>query len=215
MISHKHKCIFVHIPKCGGSSIEDIIWPKPKDRTPETLWMGITSPGRNKYQTGGLQHLLASQIRAEVGEEAFRNYFKFSMVRNPWDKAVSNYVYTKNRKDLMSFIGMAETDDFRTYLSLIQQTHHVQWESQHKFVMDAGRRLIVDFVGRFESFEEDAYKILDQIGLGRKIFGFRLRKIPHANKSLRSNYRDYYNAETKEIVRKLFEEDIEQFGYMF
>src|SRR5579862_2264802 len=61
MISDALRCIFVHIPKTGGSSIEDVLWPE--ERSPEDLWMGFVDDYHNKYQTGGLQHLLARQIR--------------------------------------------------------------------------------------------------------------------------------------------------------
>ena len=67
MISHEKKCIFIHIPKCGGTSVEDVIWPKEQGRTEDDLWMGFVSRFENKYQTGGLQHLLACQVREEVG----------------------------------------------------------------------------------------------------------------------------------------------------
>lgn len=68
MISHTRRCIFVHIPKTGGTSVENLIWPMP--RTANDLWMGFRDNYHNKYQTGGLQHLLATQIRSEVGSRS-------------------------------------------------------------------------------------------------------------------------------------------------
>ena len=112
MISYKHNCIFVHIPKTGGTSIENIIWPfNKKPRAESNLWKGTGDTNHNKYQTWGLQHLLASQIQKEVGDEIFEIFFKFTIVRNPWDKVVSQYIYMKKRKDLREFIGMKEDDD--------------------------------------------------------------------------------------------------------
>jgi len=177
--------------------------------------MGFISKYHNKYQTGGLQHLQASQIMLEVGEELFHSYFKFAIVRNPWDKTVSQFEYMNKREDLRDFISMKENDSFKKYLSLIQKTPHVQWESQHKFILDENNRSLVDFIGKFESFEDDVYTILDKLKIGRKIFGLRLKKIPHTNKSSRSHYRDYYDAESKEIVEKLYKKDIDQFKYTF
>lgn len=215
MVSHKHKCIFVHIPKSGGSSIENLVWPAQKDRVESNLCMGFISEYQNKYQTGGLQHLLSSQIKQELGEDIFNRYFKFTIVRNPWDKAVSQFTYMKKRKDLRAFIGLAEDDSFKKYLSLIQQSVHVQWESQHKFIMDENNKLMVDFLGRFESFERDTHKILDELKIGKTMLGLRFKKIPHTNKSLRSHYKDYYDAESKKIVEKIYNEDIERFEYTY
>lgn len=93
MVSHELRTIFIHIPKTGGSSIEQLIWPIQDGRTEVDLWMGFKDRYSNKYQTGGLQHLLALQVRQELGLEVFEQYFKFAVVRNPWDKAVSQYRY--------------------------------------------------------------------------------------------------------------------------
>ena len=62
-----------------------MIWPSPELRSVDDLWMGFVDKYHNKYQTGGLQHLLAKQIRTEVGSVTFDSYFSFSIVRNPWD----------------------------------------------------------------------------------------------------------------------------------
>ena len=208
MISYEKKCIFVHIPKTGGASIEKIIWPKRRDRVVGNLWKGYVKPYYNKYQTGGMQHLLARHIMAEVGQETFEKFLKFTIVRNPWDKAVSQYAYLKKRKDLRDFVGMSENADFKTYLSLTKQKKHVQWESQHRFICDDNGRQLVDYVGRFENFEADVNHILRVLEIGHS-------KIPHRNKSDRTHYQDYYDAESAEMVGEMYREDAEIFGYTF
>jgi hypothetical protein len=211
MLSHKRKCIFVHIPKTGGTSVENLIWCRKRDRVESNLWKPVL---RNKYQTGGLQHLLASQIRQEVGDACFQSYFKFTIVRNPWDKAVSQFAYMRGRKVLRGLIGMPEDACFKTYLSLIQKEPHVQWESQHRFFLDDHGERLVDFIGRFESLEDDVRTILGELKMGRHFLG-RRRKIPHANRSQRVHYRDYYDTESQGMVADLYGKDIETLGYTF
>jgi len=206
MISNNYKCIFVHIPKSGGSSIEDILWPG--ERKESDLWMGFISKYENKYQTGGLQHLCAGQIRNEVGRSIFNEYFKFSFVRNPWGKAVSQFSYMKKRDDLREYIGMKKNDTFKKYLELIQNKSHVQWSPQHKFITDSNGQCLVDYIGRFESFERDVLNIMERLGLF-------VQKIPHMNKSDHRPYFEHYDHESVEIVRDFYRDDIEMFNYRF
>lgn len=168
--------------------------------------MGFVAEYRNKYQTGGLQHLLATQVRAEVGQDVFASYFKFSFVRDPFDKAASQYEYTRTmRPDLQAYIGMRETDSFKRYLELIQKREHVQWQEQHRFLYDDSGALLVDYVGRFETFESDAAAILGRLGIDCDV--------PHVNASKRRRTSSYYDAEASEIVGALYRRDIEIFGY--
>lgn len=205
MISHRHKCIFVHIPRSGGSSIEDIIWP-PDERTEANLWMGFIRPMYNKYQTGGLQHLLARQVRDEIGEEEFAHYFKFTFVRNPWDKAVSQFNYTMQlRPDLRSFAGIPDDASFEKYLDRIRQVPHVQWERQIEFMHDRNGQVLVDHIGRFESFAADAAAVFARLGL-------EVNAIPHVNRSVREAGVVYSN-EARDLIAEHYAADIRAFGY--
>ncbi len=209
MISYSHRCIFVHIPKTGGTSIEDAIWgPDRRSRTVDQLWMGVDASGSNPYQTGGLQHLLARQIRQEVGLAVFDACFKFSFVRNPWDKAVSQYVYLSSRPDLLVRLGIPRGGSFKEYLIRIGSVPHVQWLEQCDFLLDHDGELLVDFVGRFERFERDLRSVLSRLGIA-------CDSIPHEYRGDRSHYRDYYDAECVEIVRERYRRDIERFGYTY
>ena len=211
MISYDKRCIFIHIPKCGGTSIENIIWPDTEQRTERNLWMGFVSKYHNKYQTGGLQHLLARQVLEEVGKDVFDSFYKFVIVRNPWDRIVSQFAYMQMRPDLMDFIGMNQKTEFKHYLDLIQKKQHVQWMPQTEFILGKDGKLLVDMIGHIENFEEDSLKIFNKLGL----YGAK-SKVGHAKRSKRKKIDFYYSdLEAIEMVGQIFSSDIEYFGYSF
>jgi hypothetical protein len=170
--------------------------------------MGFVDQYHNKYQTGGLQHLLATQIRAEVGAEVFSRYYKFSIVRNPWDRAISQFAYMDKRDDLRVFVGMKKGDSFKKYVELIAKKRHVQWEPQVSFVRNSTGESLVDHIGRYESFSDSVFHVLRAIGI-------KADKIPHRNKGQRGAYQDYYDAESREMIGAMYAADIEAFGYCF
>lgn len=207
MISRRHHCIFVHIPRTGGSSIENVIWPG--ERGAADLWMGFVRPHHNKHQTGGLQHLYARHIRQEVGEETFQDFFKFAFVRNPWDKLVSLFAYLGRRPDLREFMSVPEGTPFADFIELAAQSGHVQAAPQVDFIYSEDGEPLADFIGRFERLAEDAATVFARIGLEEAI-------LPAANASARSrDYRAYYDDATAQRVADLYARDIERFNYRF
>jgi hypothetical protein len=210
MISYDKRCIFIHIPKCGGTSIENVIWPRPEDLTEANLWWGFVSKYHNKYQTGGLQHLLARQVRSEVGWEIFNSFYKFTIVRNPWDRIVSQFAYMQTRPDLMDFIGMQPDTEFKAYLGLIQKKQHVQWMPQTDFILDQDGTLLVDKIGRLESIEKDSDEVFDILGVCRE-----QTKNFHANRSERKSIDHYYDQESVEMVGEIYSSDINYLNYSF
>lgn len=208
MIFHKQKSIFIHIPQAGGTSIENLLWPDIESRDAESLWMGFVKPHYNKYQTGGLQHLIAKQVREEVGRNIFDAYYKFSIVRNPWDKVISQFCYMQRRKDLREFLGMKKSTSFEKYLDLIQKKEHIQWKKQIDFILDDNGESLVDEVFKLENLSVEMPKLSSSLGIDTHV-------LPHHNKGDRKAYSDYYSDETKEIVTDFYKEDIAYFKYEF
>lgn len=152
--------------------------------------------------------MLAVHIRHEVGLATFNQCFKFAFIRNPWDKAISQYHYMATREDLREYIGMLPNDSFKKYLELIQKKIHVQWEQQYKFIFDENGKVIIDFLGRFESFHRDVNYVLARLGIKK-------RTIPHRMKTVHRPYQEYYDNEAIEIVQSIYSKDITAFGYTF
>ena len=173
MIDRNRRFIFIHIPKCGGTSLEDVVWPVP--RRVEDLWGGFIDPWHNPYQTGGLQHLTAALVRQHVGAAEFDRCFRFAFVRNPFDRVLSQYRYMRRRADLREFIGMGVEDDLMTYLQRIQTRQHVQWMPQCDFLLDADGTCLVDHVAKLEQAAAGFAKVVAHLGLPP---GTRL---PHSN----------------------------------
>ena len=207
MICRARRLIFVHIPKTAGTSIEDVIWTGR--RTTRELWGGLVSTYSNRYQTGGLQHLQAAQIRHAVGRGLFDRCFRFSVVRNPWDKAVSQYAsMVRSRPDLLAFLDFASIPSFDAYLERIGRRPHVQWLPQKPFLVDTdGRTPLVDTILRFETMAGDWAALAGRLDLPGTL--------GHRNASERRPYQDYYSDRSIGVVGDLYGEDIAAFGYAF
>ena len=178
IISHEHKFIFLKTKKTAGTAIEaalselcgprDVITPyreeseqdrkglppqnyridhplKPRRPLLRRLLM---RPERYYHQSVGYyEHMPASRVRDYVGEEVWRSYFKFAFDRNPWDRQVSWYLYkTKSRRVRPSFERFMGSRR-RAFVS-------------NYAIYSIDGALAVDFVGRYESLEEDLNKAL-------------------------------------------------------
>ena len=91
IISRKHKFIFVHIPKVGGTSIKKCLLPfYDRKKELEKIPKGLRSSN-----VIARKHAYASVLLQALGKNIWRSYFKFAFVRNPWDWVVSIYHFIR------------------------------------------------------------------------------------------------------------------------
>ncbi len=186
MISHEHGFIFIHIPKTGGTSIASRIY-----------------------------HLCENVVKHQFAEDIFeerepdRDYFSFSIVRNPWDREVSRYCYQRqNRSDDLH--REANRLSFRDWLRRRQDDRFFMnflGSPQLDWLTDSGGRPLVDFVGRFETIESDWKYIRKRLGVDGDI--------PRLNSSDHGPYAEFYCNETRAMVEAAYRKDIDFFQYSF
>lgn len=137
----------------------------------------------------------------------YKDHFKFAFVRNPWDRVVSAYhnkILTKNYPPFKQCYDK----DFAYFVEFIRKSNvesgdpHIQLQTRLIPVKQ------LDFLGRYETFEEDLTTVLYTIGLGHV-------RIPHVNSTSHRHYSEYYTEHTKQVIAKVYREDIEAFGYTF
>tara|TARA_A100001037_G_scaffold206412_1_gene184703 strand:- start:13340 stop:13936 length:597 start_codon:yes stop_codon:yes gene_type:complete len=198
MICHEHKCIFIHIPRTAGSSVEQ--WICGQD------WWDVDPPTK---------HLTASQAKARYADH-WDDYFKFSIVRNPWARMMSclaypDYFGVKLVDGTLDFTGYEQR--FGTPLTLeIDYRFHQREEVLRKTHTDGRVYLNVldeplDFVGRFEHLEKDTALIAERLVLATP---FRV-----STEAAPLDYRRVFNDDALNWVAKSFRDDIAKFSYAY
>jgi hypothetical protein len=199
-ISDRFKCIFIHIPRTAGTSIKGALEMQGRGHP---LW----------------------QYYYLVYPEQWDSYFKFTVVRNPWDRMVSAYHYAKMEKsywhdnlnrisphpdyELLSKKTFEETCAIlKNRRTLLQ---HEVWHPQYLFVTKQENKIhsiAVDFVLRHENIEKDFKALCEKLQI-------KDIPLPCVNPSTHDNYRSYYTDETKGLIGKAYSTDIRLFEYEF
>lgn len=213
MISHEYKFIFIHIPKCAGSSIKDHLFPNMNLhwREPNYEVLFGWCPKRKIH----LQHATSKQLLEEglISEEDWRNYFKFTFVRNPWDRAYSDYLWIINDSKVKGSFGqyMKATGPFK---EIFTNRDNESYRGDHKIpqtdFFDFEGDYALDFVGRFETLEQDMELINNQLNISSE-FAEHKKK----NTFRKPHYSHFYGKTERKLVESFYKQDIARLEYSF
>jgi len=188
-----YRCIFIHIPKTAGVSVSHAL-----------------------FGGGGNTHAPLAAVQEVFRDGEFDTYFKFTFVRNPWDRLVSAYEYLRvgvspEEYDWAMSQKVSGFASFRTFVRWLGDTRAsegMHFLPQHQHVRTANSENGMDFVGRYETLERDVAHVARRLGVKARL--------PHLNRSPgRRPYQEYFDAETRDIVGEVYRPDVELFGYDF
>ena len=204
-LSHSHKFLFIAIPKTGTTSVGNI------------LANFSSKVGRYK----GDQHVTYSFLKESLKTKLdFDEYFKFSVVRNPWDRLVSVFhflninnestelVAPRTRNRLFNRHIKKYKGNFKDFVRGVDIDQILHTREQYSFVCNDKYDIELNFICKLENLQEDFDTICDKIKIPPQ-------QLPHKNKSKHKHYSEYYDEETKSIVAEKYAKDIEYFGYKF
>ena len=188
-----NKCIFVHIPKTGGVSISKALF--------------------NNY---GGSHRTIEDYMLIFNPIEFSNYFKFTFVRNPWDRLVSAFFFLKAGGFEESDRKWSETHlkpytNFNVFVREWVNEKNIllypHFKPQHSFICAINNTIPIDFIGFYENLYSDFNFICEKLNIKNNI------KI--LNKSNHQDYTKLYDKESIKIVANVYSKDIELFKYTF
>ena len=228
ILSHKYRFIFLKTGKTAGTSTEialsahcgpdDIITPIGEED--EDIRRQLGYPGPQNYLASPLayrfrdlvalatqrelkmafyNHVPAFRVRRLIGDRIWRDYYKFCIVRNPWERVISSYYWhtrdTRPRPSVRDFL--------RDGGAVGMQRRGFQ-------VYTIAGEVAVDKVCRFETLAGDLEDVRRRLGIPEPL---NLPRAKEGSRSDRRSYREILDKEEIDEIRRLFADEFELFGY--
>lgn len=217
LISHKNKFITIDIPKTGTRSMRLSLEP-----------LGIIDIIGGPYATQDNpfeQHGSALSAKNQFIEKFWnwKEYYKWIIVRNPWERYFSFFKYFKGygekylRRDESINWGQVQVNQGKMCVELFCDKSDVQilrniilkHTSQDSYYCDANGEIIVDHIASFENLKNEFVFLCNQVGINAPA-------LQHGNKSVDSlNMHDIYNEELIDLVAQKEKSVIDLKGYNY
>lgn len=201
--------LFIHIPKTGGSSLEEVLFQY------------------KSFEYHEVTHAISLQYKDYLDDDFFFSLHKFAFIRNPWDLQVSCWRYYIRQQGVdMSFdefirwkftgsiIHMIDRlpKNEESSIDRLKRAFYVHRIPQTHYLINEKGEYLVDYIASFEKLNFHYEHLVDHLNLEKNY-------IPKVNVSSYQDedrdYRKLYTEETKEIVRSRFNLDILMYGYQF
>ncbi|MFC1867177.1 sulfotransferase family 2 domain-containing protein [Thermodesulfobacteriota bacterium] len=213
-ISYKYKVIFVHIPKTSGTYIENILGMHgdlEKVGLEDTKQGGF-GPHNNHLWGGGYQHCSIKELFNILNKDIFDNYIKFTVVRHPYTRILSEIAWkigykswiSKGKKMPINILN-EELNKIYSNFKKNNKFSDIHLMSQSDYIMMDGK-IAVDKIFKFEK-HEDIKKFLSSLGADTK----------QQKRMATDKYEEsvYLTKDNKSKIYEMYKKDFEYFSYKF
>lgn len=225
LISHRYRFIYTKTAKTASTSVESFF---EQFCMPEGAW--TQSHARSEYEsptgiigyrgsdlpkgTKWWNHMSASEIKKIVGSDVWDSYFKFCVVRNPFEKCISAFChfgkdYQVDRRSALN--GLRDEEISMEQLRFIGFLQKMAPADRDKYIIN-GEFCLDNFI-RYETLGEDIRRICRHIDVP-----FDLKNLPMFKKGIRdenATIESLYTKKSRDIVERLFDFELQYFGYHF
>lgn len=211
VVSHRRRFVFIHVPKTAGGSLkrallaqcDDAVSPgiavqRVQQAIGNHFQVAIKNALARHIQSGPLRYFVTARGHPTAAmtllcHPTYYSYRKFAFVRNPFDRIVSSYEYARQEQ---GYEG-----EFADYVRNCRRYLPPQVNSVFFY-----RRKLVDWIGRFETLDDDLEYLSNWLELPRLALG-------HRNRTVRARYDDYMTPSLKRLVVEAYSSDFAAFNY--
>jgi hypothetical protein len=164
-------------------------------------------------------HATANQLK-KFDKTAWNKYFKFAFVRNPYTHAISDWMFNEKQWSIINDNKLPTKRKF-TKKGFVKHLKSIKKDINNKKsyyynmrpfskIYTINDKIAVDFIGKFENLKDDVYKIQKILKLPKKNF-----QLIHSKKNTLNKHLKYYNEESRELVKEIWNKEFEFFKYEF
>lgn len=226
LISHRHRFIYTKTSKTAGTSVESYFepfcmpegsWQQSHERETVETEAGIVGYRGNDTRSQKWHgHMPAKQIRDQIGLGIWDAYFKFCVVRDPFDKAVSAFHFAEYMQDQRRGLQKLLIKAKRLVRGSSPEKRFRKWIARGRFKDDRDKYMIdgevcIDYFIRFEALADGIRQVCELLGLP-----FEPERLPGFKTGIRPKDRDltgYYDKATARRIAEQFDWEIRTFGY--
>jgi len=242
LVNHELKAIYIHIPKCGGSNIKDILLKNynfigfekdPQLRRPDHVKnfcttavldnknLGITSIRKKGVLRYVIDHDYANQVLG-LNDEKWKTYFKFTFIRDPYKKLVSAFFYLKaayqsfENKDFERdcFAKLENFYFYNQYMNNNGYFHSIITQNDH--LLNNSNKIEMNYIGNLNTFDADFCAILNILGITE--FNHVINQpedtiINRCNMYIKDEFYKNYTETVLETANKMFADDFAVFQF--
>lgn len=220
LVSHRRRFIYLKTTKTASTSVEVLF---ERECLPEGEYAGPTHESFERVSEAGivgarlsgaktpgaqwLPHMAASQVREKLGPEIFDSYLKFCVVRNPYDKVVSQFWW--QLKDRNATMAARDFADIRKAFNWWVNTGGNLSPDRDKLTVNG--QICIDHFLRYERLWPDVAELCAKLGIER--CPSDLGSYKSENRKRPEPFQAYYEPAAARRVARVFKWKIERFGY--
>jgi hypothetical protein len=210
MISRAKKFIYIHVDRTGGTTFSRAFKKYTHFQWSHRFHLLCLRTFGEMPKLQLLAEQTALELRGKLDQNIWEENYKFAMIRNPYEWMVSNYSYIRQYEaawhhNLVAKMTFVEFVDWRLGEAWKEIDPLGLNRGLSAWFTDENGEVIIDYVGRFEHFEQEFNLFCERIGVSSTL--------PHLNKSKFKSVDKYYTTSTKAQVQEKFALDFKLFGY--